>query len=211
MATHLTTAVERYERAKSLSRGTRNEYASTVKKWFLWGHGVSIEDLHRKNVREFLDWVHERAVADDGTNPGRTSNKAREHLRAVLSWAWEQELIDTPPRFPQPREQRDVAGRHYLARAEINALYFATHAMRRPRGLDSPVPVRRYWRAALVVYFNYGVDTGTVWKSAPPHEPIRCATCPGTRAPRTGRSKSGRAGTGCSTAGSRPARRSIGR
>ena len=30
----------------------------------------------------------------------------------------------------------------------------------------------RYWRAALVVFVNYGVDTGTVWKSAPFHEPI---------------------------------------
>jgi hypothetical protein len=29
-----------------------------------------------------------------------------------------------------------------------------------------------YWRCALVVFFNYGVDTGTVWKSASFHEPI---------------------------------------
>ena len=64
---------------------------------------------------------------DKGTNPGRTTNKAREHLRAILYWAWEQELIDAPPRFPTPRDQRDVAGRHYLTKAEINALYFATH------------------------------------------------------------------------------------
>jgi integrase len=32
--------------------------------------------------------------------------------------------------------------------------------------------VELYWRCALVVFFNYGVDTGTVWKSAPVHEPI---------------------------------------
>jgi hypothetical protein len=128
--------------------------------------------LQHKQIREFLDWVHERALAQDGMNPGRTANKAREHLRAVISWAWEQELIDTLPRFPKPREQRDVAGRHYLTKAEINALYFATHQMKRPRGWDSPFPVGRYWRAALVVFFNYGVDTGTVWKSAPFHEPI---------------------------------------
>jgi hypothetical protein len=70
--------------------------------------------LQHKQIREFLDWVHERAVAQDGTNPGRTANKAREHLRAVLSWAWEQELIESPPRFPKPRDQWDVAGRHYL-------------------------------------------------------------------------------------------------
>src|SRR5829696_7152435 len=101
MATHLKAAVESYLRAKSLSRGTRNEYASTVRKWEQWGGAVPIEDLRRKEVREFLDWVHERAVADEGTNPGRTTNKAREHLRAVLSWAWEQE--STPRRAsPSP-------------------------------------------------------------------------------------------------------------
>jgi hypothetical protein len=65
-----------------------------------------------------------------------------------------------------------VAGRHYLTKPELNALYFATHQMRRPRGWDAPFPIGRYWRAALVVFINYGVDTGTVWKSAPPHEPI---------------------------------------
>jgi hypothetical protein len=65
-----------------------------------------------------------------------------------------------------------VAGRHYLTKEEINVLYFATHSMPRPRGWDTPIPVGRYWRAALVVFFNYGVDTGTVCKSAPFHEPI---------------------------------------
>jgi hypothetical protein len=172
MATTLKTAVDDYLRAKSLARGTRNEYFSTLRKWEQWGGGIPIEELRRKDVRAFLDCVYERAVAEAGTNPGRTANKAREHLRAVRSWAWEQELTDAPPRFPKPREQRDVAGRHYLTKAEINALYFATHSMRRPRGWDSPIPVGRYWRVALVVFFNYGVDTGTVWKSAPFHEPI---------------------------------------
>src|SRR5205823_1658715 len=98
--------------------------------------------------------------------------KAREHLRAVLSWAWEQELIDAPPRFPKPREQRDVAGRHYLTKAEINALYFATHLMEPPRGWVDSIRIGRYWQSALVVSFNYGVDTGTVWSSTPCDEPI---------------------------------------
>lgn len=73
---------------------------------------------------------------------------------------------------PGPRDQRDVAGRHDLTKAEINALYFATHAMGRRRGWDAPLPSGRYWRAALVVCFNYEVDTGTVWESTPAHEPI---------------------------------------
>jgi hypothetical protein len=156
-----------------VSRGTRNEYFSTLRKWKQWEGGPSIEELQHKQVRAFLDWVHERAVAQDGTTPARTANKAREPRRAVLSWAWEQERIDTPPRFPKPRDQRAVAGRHYLTKAEINALYFTTHQMKRRRGWDSPFPLGQHWRAALVVFFNYSVDTGTVWKSAPFHEPIR--------------------------------------
>ena len=122
MPTNLDAAVDRYLRTKALARGTCNEYLSTLRKWEQWGGGVPIQQLQRKDVREFLDWVYERAVTDQGTNPGRTVNKAREHLRAVLSWAWEQELIDAPPRFPKPRPRRDVAGRHYLTKTELNAL-----------------------------------------------------------------------------------------
>jgi hypothetical protein len=67
--------------------------------------------------------------------------------RAVISWAWDQELIEALPRFPKPKPQRDVAGRHYLTKAEINALYFATHKMERPRGWDSSFAVGRFsWR-----------------------------------------------------------------
>src|SRR5262245_54485016 len=107
MPTTLNAAVESYLRAKTLSRGSRNEYRLTLGRWGQWGSVAPIGDLRRADIRAFLDWVHERAVADNGTNPGRTANKAREHLRAVFSW--EQELIAPPP-FPRPREQRDVAG-----------------------------------------------------------------------------------------------------
>lgn len=121
----LKTAIERYLRSGKPAQRTRNEYATTLRRWKVWGQGVSIERLGRKDIREFLDWVYERAVDEQGSNPGRTANKAREHLRAVISWAWEQDLIEVPPRFPKPRFQRDVAGRHYLTKAELNALYFA--------------------------------------------------------------------------------------
>ncbi len=43
------------------------------------------ESIRRKNILEFLDWAYERAIAGESTNPGRTANKAREHLRTVLS------------------------------------------------------------------------------------------------------------------------------
>ena len=172
MPTTLTTAVSNYLRSGKPARGTQAEYQTTLRKWKQWGGEMPIEKVGRKEIRDFLDWVYDLAVAEHGTNPGRTANKAREHLRAVISWAWDQELIEALPRFPKPKPQRNVAGRHYLTKAEINALYFATHKMERPRGWDSSFAVGRYWRAALVLFFNYGVDTGTVWKSAPFHEPI---------------------------------------
>lgn len=172
MPTNLNDAVESYARARNLSKGTRHEYVTTVKKWTEWGSGTPIEKLRRQDIRDFLDWVYERAVGTEGTNPGRTANKAREHLRAVMSWAWEQDIIDSLPRFPKPRPQRDVAGRHYLTKTEINALYFATYRMKRPHGWRERLPVGQYWRCALVVFFNYGVDTGTIWKSVSFHEPI---------------------------------------
>ncbi|MFK7819855.1 MAG: site-specific integrase [Planctomycetaceae bacterium] len=134
MPTTLESAATSYIRSKRLSNGTKDEYSSTIRKWRQWGQGSPIEALSRGELREFLDWVHEKAVSDHGDNPGRTANKAREQLRAILSWAWEQDIVEALPRFPKPKEQRDVAGRYYLSKPELNALYFATYRMKRPRG-----------------------------------------------------------------------------
>ena len=172
MSTTLKATVTKFLQDRNPARGTRDEYCTTLKKWAEWGGGVPIEELGRQKIREFLDWVYAEAVAAGGANPGRTANKAREHLRAIMSWAQEQGMVDSVPSIPKARQQRDVAGRHYLTKPQINALYFATHQMNRPRGWKNPFPIGRYWRSALVVFFNYGVDTGTVWKSTSCHEPI---------------------------------------
>ena len=172
MPTTLKNAVKKYLQSRNPAQGTISEYKTTVTKWQHWNGQVPIERLDRPAIRDFLSWVYDRAMSDGGSNPGRTANKARTHLRAVISWAWENDLIETPPRFPKPLPYRDVAGRHYLTKAELNALYFATHQLRRPRGWKEPVPVGRYWRAALVVFFNYGLDSGTVWGTTAFHKPI---------------------------------------
>ena len=112
MPTTLKTAAESYLRTRPLSRATRNEYLSTLRKWETWGGGIPIEQLRRKDLREFLDRVYEQAVKDEGENPGRTANKAREYLRAILYWAWEQELIFFPRSRPCPtRPTRTPWGR----------------------------------------------------------------------------------------------------
>ena len=172
MSITLETVAAKYLAAKKLSSGTRKEYRGTVAKWVAWGRGVEVDQIGRTDLRDFLDWVHEKAAADGGSNAGRTANKARENLRAILSWAWEQDFLEKLPRFPKPKPQRDVAGRHYLTKSDLNSLYFATYELARPRGWKQPLTVGHYWRAALVVFFNYGVDTGTVFMSAAFHEPI---------------------------------------
>ena len=112
MLTSLSTAVTNYLWAGTLAQGTKAEYQTTLNKWREWGNGVPLETLGRKEIREFFDWVHSQAIAEEGLNPGRTANKARAHLRAIIAWAWDQDLIDSLPRFPKAREQRDIAGRH---------------------------------------------------------------------------------------------------
>ena len=86
MPTNSDTVVTNYLCAWTAAQGTREAYSATVKKSEQWGKRVHLEQIGRKEIREFLDWVHERAVARGGSNPGRTANKAREHLRAVMAW-----------------------------------------------------------------------------------------------------------------------------
>lgn len=123
MPTTFRNAVNKYFRARNLKPGTRGEYLTTVAKWQKWNGGVTIERLDRSTIRQFLSWVHDNAVEKGGSNPGRTANKARTHLRAVMSWAWENDLLEVPPRFPKPVPYREVVGgiiyRHYAHRAPL--------------------------------------------------------------------------------------------
>ena len=86
MPTTLETVIPKYLRSGNPAQRTREEYATTIRKWKRWGGEVPLEEITRKEIREFLDWVHDDASKQHGTNPGRTANKVRSHLRAVLSW-----------------------------------------------------------------------------------------------------------------------------
>ena len=114
MSISLERVAEKYLVAKKLSEGTRKECRSTVTKWLSWGQGVEVDQIERQHIRDFLDWVHEKATQDGGANAGRTANKARENLRAFMSWAWEQDYLEKLPRFPKPKPQRDVAVHRFV-------------------------------------------------------------------------------------------------
>ena len=77
MPTTLETAVAKYLRSGNPAQRPREEYCTTLRKWARWGGGVPLDQLGRKEIREFLDWVYEDAAAQRGRNPGRTANKVR--------------------------------------------------------------------------------------------------------------------------------------
>ena len=126
----LRTALQRYFVASNLANGTQAEYRSTLNKWEEWNAKIQINKLGRREIAEFLDHVYASAKEKEGTNPGRTSNKAIEQLRAVMSWAWDQEIIESLSRFPKLRKQRDVAGRHYRYRHTRISWDYQTEAER---------------------------------------------------------------------------------
>ena len=84
----LRNTLHRYFAASNLANGTQAEYRSTLNKWEEWNAKIPISKLGRREIAEFLDHVYASAKEKEGTNPGRTSNKSREQLRAVMSWAW---------------------------------------------------------------------------------------------------------------------------
>ncbi len=111
MSISLEKLAEKYLTSRRLSARTKRGYRSTVAKWLAWGKSVDVDQIEKRHIREFVDWVHEKATSDGGSNAGRTANKARENLRSLLSWAWEQEYVEKLPSFPEAMRQRDMSER----------------------------------------------------------------------------------------------------
>ncbi len=63
VSTNLETVVTNYLRARTAALGTREAYSATVKKWEQWGKALALDEIGRKEIRAFLDWVHERGRA----------------------------------------------------------------------------------------------------------------------------------------------------
>ena len=70
MPTTLESVVTKYLCSGTPAQRTREEYATTLRKWSRWGGAVPLEQLGRQEVRDFLDWVYVDAASRQGTNPG---------------------------------------------------------------------------------------------------------------------------------------------
>jgi len=89
----------KYLRSGNPAQRTREEYATTLRSGRVGRRGTTGKPW-QEDIREFLDWVHEDAIARQARNPGRTSSKVRSHLRAVMFVGLGQDLVDALPRFP---------------------------------------------------------------------------------------------------------------
>lgn len=52
---------KKYLHCSSPAQRTREEFATTLRNCSRWGGTVSLEHVGTKEIREFLDWVHEDA------------------------------------------------------------------------------------------------------------------------------------------------------
>lgn len=190
----LVQAVEGYLDATQSSDATRVEYRTTLRRYQEWvddegrepenaltidvsdhrsTRPVVTHELTRDTLRQFLEWVHARAKLEGGTNPGRTANKRRANISAVLNWACDEGKIETVPRMPAKFKEQQAAGLYYLEHDEIDRLYYAA-AKLRLRQWVSPtgISLRSYWQGAIAFFFSYGVDMGLVFASKRNHKPL---------------------------------------
>lgn len=176
----ISSAFSQYHEAKDSSPRTVEEYDTTLNRLDQWAIAcsrsltpIAVSSLDRQTIKDFLDWVYAQAVTAGQGNPGRTVNKRREHLRAVLNWLHREELTGPAPRFPDEREQRDATGLFFLDDAELDSLYWATYQMPRPHAWTRELTVGAYWRAGLAIWLTYGVDTQTLFAYDQAALPIR--------------------------------------
>lgn len=190
-------AAAQYAVAKGLKPRTIAEINTTVRKLGTWWSTVCTANVHRSTrpmhaghpdragdspraaelgrdtLAAFLQWVWSQAQTAGSGNPGRVANKAREHLRAVLTHLQGTDQLAAMPKLPEAREQNSVAGLFFLTDAELELIYWATYRLPRPRGWAGRVPFGAYWRAGLAVLITYGCDTQLLWPLDTHGEPLK--------------------------------------
>lgn len=161
---------DRYLAARPLKDRTIAEYRTTLSKLLAWRAKVhrsptpmQFRDLDEETLTQFLVWCRDQATLAGASNPGRVANKSREHLSAWLRWGFDQRELSAIPRLPDEFEQVTAAGNFFLEDAEVDALYWATYALKPPRNWKSSLPIGAYWRCALTFFYNLGLDTHTIF------------------------------------------------
>ncbi len=98
-------------KARSLSPATGVEYRSTLSKWKEWNKEVPIESIGRSEVREFLDWVYDRATESKGgrgTSGGRLRNRYSDYASGLHDDAWMRRRVVSTELLGRVRQPMDL-------------------------------------------------------------------------------------------------------
>ena len=123
---------------------------------------------HLRLWREYL-------VSLESFSP-RTINKHVATVEAILSWAADEELRDQSPHL-KALPSKGAAPKFYLTLEQLSAIYQACDVAEWPtvgrRGLLGYSPADG-WRAALVLWFSYGLRTQELIKHESGKRSLRC-------------------------------------
>lgn len=149
---------------------TLREYRRHVRRWHEWlandridNPVVPISEVSRADLLDWRKWLMSKRGIQ--ASP-RTANKHLGSLQAILATAGERGAHLCPPRI-KPLDVQKAAKKLYLTYDQVGAIYAACDAAEWPTvdhyGAPLPFSPGTYWRAFVVLQFNYGPRTQELW------------------------------------------------
>lgn len=149
---HILEVYENYLKVemKSKRKQTYDTKLRIIMRWMSFSDQHDVEDVTRARLIQFGQWLKDQF----GIGPA-SINTHIDTIRQVCKCAFDNELTTkAAPSFPRLTESATVL-KHYLSNKELNRLYKACKHAVWPTTVD---PVW-HWRAALVMFYTYGMRT----------------------------------------------------
>jgi len=149
---------------------TVEDYRRHVRLWQQWERKYRITNpvLQVSGIShaDLLDWRLWLTSSGGISATNRTANKYLGSVQSILRTAAERGAHLNPPKL-KPLETKVAARKSYLTYDQVDAIYKACTAASWPQttqnGAPAPFSAAVYWRAFLVLQFNYGMRTQELW------------------------------------------------
>ncbi|WP_158261108.1 MULTISPECIES: site-specific integrase [Pirellulaceae] len=150
---------------RNRSADTIGEYERHLRRWQDWQAEdrmhypvLAISDVRHTDLEAWRKWLIRSGISQSN----RSCNKHLGSLHAVLKIAGQREAHASPPHL-SPLECSTSPKKPYLTYDQVGALYLACKEAQWPvatqEGYPLPYSPAVYWRAFIVLQFNYGQRT----------------------------------------------------
>jgi len=161
-------------RRKNRRLATYREYETCLRRWEAFSkdrsHRPILQTLSAGVLEDFQDWLLDTLK---GKNVENTVNKHVKAVLAIMRRAKRRGELQNVPDVEMLDANR-VAGKRYLEYEEVDALYRACEIAKWPPPTHrTQCNASRLWRAAIVVYFNYGLRTQELMAYEGDHDGVR--------------------------------------